>query len=103
MGHDDEIRNIEMLPEVLGIDVTFGVNKERRELLLAAGIDGNKKVFTAFRCYILGKQERTYAWITNQAMIYLLTPNILRYNSYVSMGQEFAMNNSLETSTLNSI
>jgi hypothetical protein len=97
-AHDDEIRNIEMFPEVLGIDVTFGVNKERRELLIAAGMHGNKKVFTAFRCFIAGKQEQTYTWIINQVMTYLLTPNILRYNSYISMDQEFALNNSVGTS-----
>ena len=41
-----------MLPELLDMDVAFGVNLERRELLLAGGIDGNKNAFTAFRCFI---------------------------------------------------
>jgi hypothetical protein len=34
-AHDDELRNVEMFPEILAIDVTFGVNKERRDLLIA--------------------------------------------------------------------
>ena len=42
-AHDKEIHNAEMLPEFLGLDVTLGVNKECRELLLVAGIDGHKK------------------------------------------------------------
>ena len=45
-AHDEELRNAEMFPEFLGIDVTFGVNKERRELMVVAGIDGHKKTFT---------------------------------------------------------
>ena len=46
-AHDEEIKSAEMFPELFGIDVTFGVNRERRELLIAAGIGGTKKIFTA--------------------------------------------------------
>ena len=31
------------VPEFLGVDVTFGVNKEKRELLILVGIDRHKK------------------------------------------------------------
>jgi hypothetical protein len=97
-AHDDEIRNTEMFPELLGVDVTFGVNLERRELLLAGGIDGNKKAFTAFRCLIPSKQEQTYTWIINEAMSFLLTPKTLEFNSCVSTDQEFSLNTSVRTS-----
>ena len=97
-AHDDGIRNTEFFPEMIGMDVTFGVCKERRDLLLAGGIDGNKKAFTAFRCFIPSKQEQTYTWIINEAMSYLLTPKILRYNSCLSTDQEFSLNSSIVTS-----
>ena len=54
-AHDDEIRNTEMFPEFLAADVTFGVNRERRDLLLVAGIDGRHRIFTSFRCFIPSK------------------------------------------------
>ena len=41
--HDEEIRATEMFPEFLGADVTFGVNRQKRELLLVAGINDNNK------------------------------------------------------------
>jgi hypothetical protein len=96
-AHDDELRNVEMFPEILGIDVTFGVNKERRDLLIAAGVDDNKKTFSAFCCFILSKKEATYTWIINQAITHLITPSILRYNSCIDMDQEFALNSSIKT------
>ena len=97
-AHDDEIRCAEMFPEMIGIDITFGVNKQRRELLVAAGIDGDKKVFTAFRCFIPSKQENTYTWILNEAMSYLLTPKVLMFNACISSDQERALNSAIETS-----
>ena len=97
-AHDDEIRNTEMFPEMIGMDVTFGVCKERRDLLLAGGIDGNKKAFTAFRCFIPSKLEQTYTWIINEAMNYLLTPKTLKFNSCLSTDQEFCLNSSIITS-----
>ena len=97
-AHDDEIRNTEMFPEMIGMDVTFGVCKERRDLLLAGGIDGNKKAFTAFRCFIPSKLEQTYTWIINEAMSYLLTPKTLKFNSCLSTDQEFCLNSSIITS-----
>jgi hypothetical protein len=36
-AHDDEIRNVEMYPEMLGVDITFGVHRERRDLFLTGG------------------------------------------------------------------
>jgi hypothetical protein len=59
-AYDEEMRNAEMFPEIPGVDVTFSVNKERGDLFLAAGMNGNKNLFTAFRCLIPSKQQQTY-------------------------------------------
>ena len=41
--YEDEMQNISLFPEFLSVDVTFGVNKERRNLLRVCGINGNFK------------------------------------------------------------
>ena len=97
-SHDEELKKAEMYPEFLSVDVTFGVNRERRELLLVAGIDGRNKVFTAFRCFIPSKQEHAYTWIMNQAVTHLLTANTLQYNQCISCDQEVALNCSVDSS-----
>ena len=72
--------------------------KARRDLLLAGGVDGNKNAFTSFRYFIPSKQEQTYTWIINKAMTFLLTPNTLMFNSYISSDNECALNSSIQTS-----
>ena len=57
-----------MFPEILGADVTFGVDRQRRELLLVVGIDGRNCTFISFRCFIPSKPEQAYTWIFNEAM-----------------------------------
>jgi hypothetical protein len=78
------IRNAELFPEILDMDVTFDINRERRDLFLAGEMNDNKKPFTAFRCLIPLKQQQTYTWIINGAMTYLLTPTTLKFNSCIS-------------------
>jgi hypothetical protein len=91
-AHDKEIRNAGVFPEMLGVDVTFGINKERRDFFLAPGMNRNKKSFTAFRCLIPSKQQQVYTWIINEAMTYLLIPTTLKFNSCISTDQELALN-----------
>ena len=47
---DDEKRKVNMFPEYLSFDTTFGLNRQRRSLFLAVGTDGSNKVFSAFQC-----------------------------------------------------
>ena len=58
--HDEVKRKILMFSELLCGDMTFGLNKKRRNLDLFAGIDGTKKTFTAFRCWMPSKQSVAY-------------------------------------------
>ena len=97
-AHDEELRSAMMYPEFLAADITFGVNKQRRELFLVAGVDGRNKVFTAFRCFIPSKQEYAYTWIINQAMPHLLTSNVLKYNQCIATDQERTLNDAIHTS-----
>ena len=94
-AHDEELKAAEKHPHFLACDVTFGVNKQRRELFLAAGCDGRNKAFTAFRCFIPSKQEQAYTWIINEALSHILTPEILKYNQCISCDQEISLNLSI--------
>ena len=60
--HDEEKINILMSPELSCEDMTFGLSKKRRNLVLFAGIDGTKKSFTVFRCWMPSKQNVAYEW-----------------------------------------
>ena len=97
-AHDEEIRMAQMFPEFLGVDVTFGVNKEKRELLLVAGIDGHKKTFTAFRCFMPSKQQIAYSWVMNTAVSHILKIDTLQFNQCISCDQEPALNNAVQSS-----
>ena len=72
-ANDDELKYTEMYLEFLCVDITFGLNTERRDLLLIVGIDGNNKMFTSSRCFIPSKQEQAYSWIMNEACSHILT------------------------------
>lgn len=97
-AHDEEIKSTMMYPEFLAADITFGVNRQRRDLFLVAGINGNNRVFTSFRCFIPSKQENAYTWICNQAMPHLLSTDVLKFNQCISTDQEKTLNDSILTS-----
>ena len=95
--HDEELRSIQMFPEFLGADVTFGVNRQRRELFLVAGIDGRNKVFTAFRCFIPSKQQQAYNWVIQQAMPHLLSNETLKFTGCISTDNEHPLTKSVQS------
>ena len=96
-AHDEELKATEKHPQFLACDVTFGVNKQKGDLFLFAGIDGRKKAFTAFRCFIPSKQEQAYTWIINEALSHILTPQILKLNQCLPCDQEFSLNLSVNS------
>ena len=89
--HDDELRAVKMFPEFLAVDMTFGVNREQRNLLLIAGIDGHNSVFTAFHCFMPSKQMCAYAWALKVAARHLLTEQVLVHNKCFACDQEHAL------------
>ena len=52
-----------MFPEFLAGDMTFGLNRQKRNLYVITGIDGHNKIFTAFRCWMPSKQKAAYTWV----------------------------------------
>ena len=100
--HDEELKSIQMYPEFLGADVTFGVNRQRRELFLVAGIDGRNKVFTAFRCFIPSKQQQAYSWVVQQAMPHLLSNELLKFNRCISTDNEHPLTKAVHSAIISS-
>jgi hypothetical protein len=93
--HDEDLRSFKMNPHFLAVDTTFGLNKQRRPLLLAVGADGNQKSFTAFQAYMPSKQAKAYRWIFSTAMPSLLGKESLKRTSMVCTDDEDAMISSL--------
>ena len=84
-----------MNPFYLCGDLTFGVNKEQRNIYIIGGIDGDKSMFSALHCFMPSKQAKAYHWVFNTAAKYLLTPGILAQNHAFSTDQEKAMHDAL--------
>ena len=74
--HDEEKRKLIMFPELLCGDMTFGLNKERRNLVIFSGVDGNNKAYTAFRCWMPSKQSVAYQWAISVALPSLAGNNV---------------------------
>ena len=89
--HDDELQNARKFPEFWACDSTFGVTKEQRNLFLMAGIDGNNKVFTIFRCFMPSKEARAYNWALRIAFKNLVGEHALSFNQCVASDAENAM------------
>ena len=71
--------------------MTFGLNREERNLLTYAGIDGNNKVFTAMNCFMPSKQCRAYHWALTSAARYLFTDRVLQFNRCIASDAEPAL------------
>ena len=98
--HDDEKRKMVMFPEYFGVDMTFGLNKEQRNLVTVAGIDGHNKAFIGFRCWMPSKQRVVYQWAIGVALPTLVSKKVTQRNRVVSCDGEGALIESIE-STIN--
>ena len=86
--HASNFRNIEMYPEFLSADVTFGVCREQRNLLRVCSIDGRMKVFEVMNCFMPSKQFKAFNWAISVALPKLIGFDILRFTSLISSDQE---------------
>ena len=76
-----------MYPECLGMDLTFGTNKQRRPLFLVAGVDGSNHTFTMFRAFMPSKQARAFRWVILKALPALVGSETLKYVSFIASDQ----------------
>ena len=96
-AHDEEIRMATMFPEFFAADMTFGVNKQQRDIFLFAGVDGNMKTFSAFRIFMPSKQRVAYDWAINHAAVHLLGSRTLLHNRCISTDNEEALVSSINS------
>ena len=89
--HDHEKRKITMFPEYLAFDTTFGLNRQRRSLFLAVGIDGRNEIFSAFRCWMPSKQRAAFFWTISQAMPFLFGPALRGKHKVISSDSELSL------------
>ena len=93
-AHDLELRMLQMFPEFVAIDGTFGVNRQRRSLLTATGKDSENKSFIGFRCFMPSKQKRAYSWAIGKAMLFLVGES-MQYNQVLTCDMEQALVDSI--------
>ena len=97
--HDDEKRQVVMFPELLSGDMAFGLNRERRNLIIFAGVNGNNEAYTAFRCWMPSKQSVAYQWAIGVALPSIIGENVTSRNKIITSDAEPA----LVTAFLNTI
>ena len=88
--HNDEYRNVLMNPSFLSGDMTFGVNRLKRNVYVLNGIDSNNKLFAAMHCFMPSKQSIAYRWVFRNAMPYLFTKDVCSRIQCIATDQEEA-------------
>ena len=89
-AHDYELRKLRMFPEYIAIDGTFEMNRQKRALLTACGLDGEKKTFIGFRFFMPSEQRRVYSWEIGKAMPFLVGES-MKFNQVLSCDMEQAL------------
>ena len=78
----------EMFPGVLGLDVKYGTNNERRPLLRFVGRTGNNRNMTVMNCYMPSEQQYAYAWAVNTALKHCLDEDALSQTSIIPSDED---------------
>lgn len=89
---DEEVQEFIKFPEYSACDVTFGLNKQQRNMALLVVVDNNNNVSTVGRCYMPSKERRAYKWLFSQAMPFLFPLDRLQRMSICAMDNEQWMN-----------
>ena len=85
----EEQRMANMFPEFIAFDVTSQTNKEKRDLFLAAGLDGNNKTFVPFHCFMPSGSQWVYKWIYDYAIPLLLGKSFTNRNKLALTDGDF--------------
>jgi len=96
--HDEEKRMMVMFPEYLCTDMTFGLNREQRNLVTFVGCDGHKKTFIGFRCWMPSKQKIAYQWAIGVALPSLVGVKVTLKNKVISSDAELSLVEAVEAS-----
>jgi len=92
---DDEVTEFSHFPEFLAVDVTFGTNRNSRNVCKVVGVDSSNKLCTYASCFMGSKQRRAYSWLFDSALPKLLGRSNASMTSVVCMDNEEMMNQAL--------
>ena len=73
----------QMFPRVLGLDVKYGTNNERRPLLRFVGRTGGNGIYSVMNCYMPSEQQYAFAWAISTALPYCLDADALKRTDIV--------------------
>ena len=79
----DGRRYHQMFPRVMGMDVKYGTNNERRPLLRFIGRTGNNRNYNIMNCYMPSEQQYAYAWAVGTALSFCLDEAALTKTSLI--------------------
>ena len=80
-----------MFPEVWAVDMTFGLNLERRQLVTICGVDGNCNSYTGLRVWMPSKQRVAYQWTVDTALPVLIGETTTLRNQMIASDDEAAL------------
>ncbi len=75
-------------PHVLGLDVTFGTNAEKRPLFRASGKTSNNKNVPHVNSFIPSQQRWVFEWILKDALPSTLDANALKKTCIITTDQD---------------
>lgn len=98
-SHNEEARKLSMFPEFFtAVDLTFGVNRQKRPLLVLSGVDGENKSFTGFRCFMPSKTKQAYKWALHIALLLVNGQATINRMQCISTDNEEALKEAIEES-----
>jgi hypothetical protein len=97
-SHIEESRKLSMFPEFTAVDLTFGVNRQKRPLLVLSGVDGDNKSFTGFRCFMPSKTKQAYKWALHIALPLVNGQATVNRMQCISTDNEEALEQAIEES-----
>lgn len=75
-------------PHVLGLDVTFGTNKEKRPLLRGSGKTSNNKNIPHVNAFIPSQQRWVFEWCVKDGIPAILDADALRKTCIIMSDQD---------------
>jgi len=89
---DSELSEYGLFPEFLAVDVTFGTNRNSRNVAKVVGVDSSNQICTFASCFMGSKQRKGYRWLFEVALPSLLGNENAKKTSVVAMDNEEALN-----------
>lgn len=98
---DEQVRLMKMFPEFTLCDMTFSLNRLRRNLFSFTLATGHMKAACCMRCFMPSKQTVAYIWPIAEAMPFLFGTSITKRMQCIASDAEGALVDGIKLSTSN--